>query len=435
MGTLKEIYGDLDLFSKGGRSIVRSAQDRSIFESTASLENFSMEDSNNVAIANFGIQEKIRTLFGKKGQGKIRIGGHPDFEHLANTADQQKGFTVSLFIDIKGSTRLGLIYSPEEVFFIKNNIIRCAIETIQAFDGHVHRIMGDAVLAFFRADGESARDSAIDAINCGTYLVEFMKELVLPNLQLHNLNENVGIRVGIDYGKDQDVLWGMYGYRGASEVTATSFFVDVAAKLQQSAPRNRVMIGQSIKELLDLHMGVIEHRFDKKGEERIVQKYISPNYTDENKKSINYEQYVISHKSYLKLLPKPQDSNNAIIVSSSIKANSSTPSTQSYNSCAKSIDKPYGIEFKANFRIDGMHDNLYVKFRVENHGQAASIYQNFGNHETDVKANRRDDGSYFAKQWENTSYMGLHYMYVSVWSNQGRIHAEQCYGVYVGAPK
>ncbi|MNH08763.1 Adenylate and Guanylate cyclase catalytic domain protein [compost metagenome] len=128
-------------------------------------------------------------------------------------------------MDIKGSTKLGLIYSPEEVFFIKNSIIRCAIETIRAFDGHVHRIMGDAVLAFFRSDGESARNAAIDALNCGCYLVEFMRQHVAPKLRENDVGD-VGIRVGIDYGQHDDVLWGMYGFQGSSEVTATSLLTD-----------------------------------------------------------------------------------------------------------------------------------------------------------------------------------------------------------------
>src|SRR5690606_26133863 len=118
---------------------------------------------------------------------------------------------------------------------------------------------GDAVLAFFRGNG-NARNSAIDAINCGAVLVQFIREEVVPQLQARGLAEDVGIRVGIDYGSKEQVLWAMYGYSGVSEVTATSFHVDVAAKLQQNAPRNRVMLGQSIVELLDLHDEVIEVR-------------------------------------------------------------------------------------------------------------------------------------------------------------------------------
>ncbi|MFP3498999.1 adenylate/guanylate cyclase domain-containing protein, partial [Pseudomonas sp. SIMBA_059] len=92
--------------------------------------------------------------------------------------------------------------------------------------------------------------------------------------------------VGIDYGQHDDVLWGMYGYQGSSEVTATSFFVDVAAKLQQSAPRNRVMIGESIRTLLDLHDELLEPKWVNNKES--IERYILPNYTGNDGRPVNY---------------------------------------------------------------------------------------------------------------------------------------------------
>jgi adenylate cyclase len=58
-----------------------------------------------------------------------------------------------------------------------------------------------------------------------------IRNVVLPTLG----RDNLGVRIGLDYGRDRDVLWSSYGYPGVDEVTATSFFVDVAAKLQQAA--------------------------------------------------------------------------------------------------------------------------------------------------------------------------------------------------------
>ena len=52
-------------------------------------------------------------------------------------------------MDMEGSTRLNLLHSPSEVARIKNAFSRMAMEVVKAFDGHVHRIMGDAVMAYF----------------------------------------------------------------------------------------------------------------------------------------------------------------------------------------------------------------------------------------------------------------------------------------------
>jgi class 3 adenylate cyclase len=396
------------------------------------MDSSEMLASSNVAEAEFGIQEAIRGLFGKKRTNAHSIGGHPDFQHLNAPGMTDYGFNVSLFLDIKGSTKLGLVYSPEEVFFIKNTIIRCAIETIRAFDGHVHRIMGDAVLAFFRSDGKSARDAAIDAINCGCYLVEFMRQLVAPKLRDNNVADDVGIRVGVDYGQHHEVLWGMYGFQGSSEVTATSFFVDVAAKLQQSAPRNRVMIGESIRSLLDIHDGVTELKRINSGE--AVERYVMPNYTGADGKPVNYKKYVLKQENYFALLPKPEWQNAPIKITALLKAKNNVvyPDPEVYHACSRVLSKGVGIDFKARFLLPYTTGKVQVRFRVKNHGQEAG--DDLG-YEVDVDAQyNRERGEYWASYWRDTAYTGLHYMVISVLVDGRTEHKEQEFGVYIGEP-
>lgn len=431
MLSLKEIYTDIS-FKKIEESASFSSE---IHDNQLSFES-KIQKSDSYPARDFGIQQKIRVLFGKAGVNRSDIGGHPHFNYLAGMEKLKEGFTVSLFMDIKGSTKLGIIYPINDVFRIKNTIIKCAIETILAFDGHVHRIMGDAVLAFFRSDGVSARNSSIDAINCGAYLVQLMKEVVIPELKSHGLDEDVGIRIGIDYGPEKEVLWGMYGYSGASEVTATSFHVDVAAKLQQAAPRNRVMLGNSIKELLDLHEDIIENKFFIENGKKNTAEFISPNYLDSSGKKINYKQFVLRQKNYFNLLPKPSDANNKIKLTSTLKSKAGTPSTEEYHRCSRVIPRSKGIEFKASFYLTGNHQKIQVKFRVENHGKQAfeKNGDSYGNHENLVEAITTDGINYIAKNWEDTSYIGLHYMYVSVYSEGNLIIPELCFAVYVGDP-
>ncbi len=429
MSRMKDIFGSFDMepqILKSAQAMDSTQEYRMIAES-ASMENFAVSEDQD-----YKIQKTLRRLFGKSGINSTPIGGHPHFDHLKETGILEKGYTTTLFIDIQGSTRLGVYYAPELVFYIKNQIIKCAIESILAFDGHVHRIMGDAVLAFFRSDGKSPRDSAIDAINCGTMLVQFIREEVVPQLKSRGLEEDVGIRVGIDYGSDSSVLWGMYGYTGVSEVTATSFHVDIAAKLQQSAPRNRVMLGQSLVNLLDLHDQVVEVKRIKKNGEFIEDKFVSPNYTDGDGRPMNYRQYVISQDRYFGLLPNPADESLPLRVESTLKTKEGLQSNDIYHRCSRSIKVNYGVDFKAFFVPIGNPQRVQVKFRVENHGAQAAKSENNGNHESVVDARRRVDGSYFANRWEGTSYIGLHYMYVSVTQDGVTRLPEQCFGVYVG---
>jgi class 3 adenylate cyclase len=429
MSGMKDIFGDVFSQSKIYKSLNRSGDNTTI----GGLENYiteSIAGDSQLPTRDFDVNGKIRNLFGKRVLGNTQIGGHPDFDFLAKSASTSNGYVTTLFMDIKGSTRLGVVYDLEEVFYYKNTIIKCAIECIQAFDGHVHRIMGDAVLAFFRSDGSSPRDSAIDAINCGTYLVQFMKDIVQPEIQNFGLDEDIGIRIGIDYGSDKEVLWGMYGYPGVSEVTATSFHVDVAAKLQQKAPRNRVMLGQSLCDMLDLPKPIIEHK--RVGGE--PERYVTPNYRTRDATLLNYKQYVLNHNLYFPLLPNPEDNQRKIKITASVKTKHQVQADTDYHACSRSIYKPLGITFKATFSLAENLKDVSVRFRVENTGkEAAQVKEPLnGNHYNDVLAVRRDSGEYFASHWEDASYTGLHYMHISVWHKDMQIANEQKFAIFIG---
>lgn len=457
MSKLKGTYESIDEILK--QSFDRERSSANFYESVDKAKSFSSDSlsfkSSNTGLEtapsilntssqlpqehNFGIQESIRKAFGKKGKKESKIGGHPHFDYLADTKTLKKGFNVSLFIDIEGSTKLGVVYSAETVFLIKNAIIRAAIETIQAFDGHVHRIMGDAVLAFFRSD-KKARNAAIDAINCGTYIVQVMNEIVKPYFEEQGIEDDVGIRIGIDYGEKENVIWGMYGYSGASEVTATSFYVDIAAKLQQKAPKNRVLLGQAIKGLLDLPEDILEIRYIESKGERVKKEFVEPNYLDANGNLINYKQYVLNHEKYIALLPSPATENllEKIIITACLKENKKAPTKFTYYPCAEVIRKSLGIDFKVNFTLpqQELNTEIFVKFRVKNTGnEAKEAAENSGNHETLVLAQTSDGCSFKANQWEDTSYLGLHFMYISVLDkNKELLLREECFGIYIGDP-
>lgn len=406
-------------------------------------ESLSSEESREVQSLDLNISKKIRAQFGKNGIIQNKIGGHPDFDYLndisKNTSKVKNGFVVSLFVDIQGSTKLGVTYSPDMVFMIKNTIIKCIIETIQAFDGHVHRIMGDAVLAFFRSK-RSARESAIDALNCGTLIVEFMRSIVCPYLSDQGVEKDVGIRIGIDYGEKESVIWGMYGYPGASEITATSFFVDIAAKLQQSAPRNRILIGKSLKALLDLPNDVWCYKLTKSKDQESIEYYITPNYTDADGKAINYNQYVLNHNEYLSMLPIEDKSSTSKIQIDAVLKPKGKPSDDQYKPCSRIIKPSLGVEFKAKLEISESITEFKVKFRVRNTGAEAAKEENNANHETIIESSdslvqKIHSGYYRCNHWENTSFLGLHFMYVSVLDNKDNvIIPEKRFSVYVGDP-
>lgn len=407
-------------------SLSMDSHNNDLYKSVVGVEN------HNVSVDNdFDIQRKLRNGFGKKGINRNKIGGHPDFDFLASMGGTQNGYVTTLFIDIKNSTKLGVIYDPEMVFSIKNGIIKCAIETILAFDGHVHRIMGDAVLAFFRS-GQRPESSAINAINCAVCLVKFIEDVVSPGLKQQEIDP-VGIRIGIDYGNDERVLWGMYGYHGASEVTATSFHVDVAAKLQQAASKNKIMIGDSLRRLIDIPSEYLDVKGDN-------ERYVRPNYSDEDGKPICYKQFEFKNEEYFKLLPLDNSSglrllpylDNDFTVDMTITDSKGSPSQDKYYPCGSFVPRKKYVKFKVSFN-DANSANYQVKYRVVNNGLDAQLAEpkNNGNHETLVDAIYQGNGEYLAVQLESTAYLGLHYMYISVYKDSVLYMKEKKVGVYV----
>ncbi|WP_147198401.1 adenylate/guanylate cyclase domain-containing protein [Pantoea sp. CCBC3-3-1] len=380
----------------------------------------------------YGVKNIVRHKFGKHGQLQKSFGCHPDFEDINGTDELRYGYSVTLFMDIIGSTKLGVIYTPEEVFGIKNDIIRCAIETIDSFDGHVHRIMGDAVMAFFRSERKKAdgliMDSGIDALNCSAFLIEMMEKVVSPKLSDIGA-EKIGIRIGIDYGKDEDVIWGTYGYLGSHEVTATSYHVDVAAKLQQKAPKNSILVGENFAELLGFDDDLL--KVMEKNKNGIPEKktFVTPNYITIDGKPKNYRQFLVDHKSYNTYTPINSYPEH-MELSATIKRSAKDPSDDEYYRCSRSIKKGAGVSFKVKY-YDIHERDLKFLFRVENTGEEARGHDNNGNHECYVAAKYQGNGVYFASHWEDTKFKGIHHMFVSVWSGNTRLMGEERFSIFI----
>ena len=444
--SIKDIYSNLDkrlekslfkskkiTFDEKLSDSFPAGESRNIFESTNSID-YSLESVEEDSQAQaYGIRELVRPGFGKHGKLVPSFGCHPDFENMKE-GELKNGYSVTMFMDIIGSTKLGVMFEPQVVYYIKNDIIRCAIETVEAFDGHVHRIMGDAVMAFFRSsrhDNEGRiADSAIDALNCATYLIEMFKSVVIPRLVQIGADENIGIRSGLDYGSEHEVVWGKYGFMQSNEVTATSFYVDVAAKLQQKAPKNCIMIGDSFVKLLGLDGKFIKRK--KVVKDGIVKEVecLTPNYKDASGKPIDYDIYVFKNKEYYQLLPAYKRPDSHLSIAATLKKDKGLPSNDHYFQCSRMVRKGMGVSFKGMFVSPDIYGNPRFKFRVVNTGEEASGEDNYGNHEDYVDANY-SNGKYQATRWEDTAYKGIHHMYVSFLDGEHIISEEECFSIFV----
>ncbi|MGH2649502.1 MAG: adenylate/guanylate cyclase domain-containing protein, partial [Ginsengibacter sp.] len=219
------------------------------------------------------------------------IGLHPDFKHLKGTNETEYHYIVSIFIDIHGSTNLFKKYDLEDNFSITNTIQSAAIHTVLALGGHVQRLQGDGVFAYFGGKNitkSKAVELAVTACSMFTYFMEKDLKKVFNEGGV----EDIKTRIGMDFGNDSDVLWATFGVQDVNELTTLSLHTSLASKMQSKACRNGINVGQNIKNLLkdsDQWCSIISE------EERYIFR--------DNEKKFLYTQYRFDWFNYLKSLP------------------------------------------------------------------------------------------------------------------------------------
>lgn len=441
--------------------LLDSARKKNIYKSSVSMEDSGgrVFESNSSVVRASGskelqntesIQQDIRAAFKKVGLNHSPIGSHPDFAHLAETDQQENHYICSLFLDIKNSTRLSFIYNLEDVVAIKNTILKAAAETVRAMDGHVHRFMGDALLAFFGGKNVSKEDSVINAINCASVLESLMTGTIIPALEDNGFKASyLGFRIGLDYGAHEKVLWGSYGLKGVYEVTATSFHVDVAAKLQSMAGRNKTMLGDSIMNEIDFP---VEYQKIKSYTDAGVIKYVytlNKNYTDAGGQVHTYRVRELDHVSYRDLLPYPTDLKESFdgsvvkscpgVLYSCYCVEESIESE--YRSVSRILNKGVALKFKVQLSkavYDEQDFPLSITFTKRNYGVEAQLKEQAGVFPKPVTVIVRDMGfrsPFFSgkniEEPESTSYRGLHTMDVVIKNSAQKTIFKDIIGVYI----
>ena len=337
------------------------------------------------SISHFNFDE-LENLFGRNPQSltKITIGPHPDFEPIINHRSTLNHHCVSVFADIKGSTNLINKYSLKEIRFIKDSILSMCIYLAHFFGGHIHRLQGDGVFLQFVRKDEHPNDAIINAINACSLIVNFMHSLLSKAFISQGI-EPLKIRIGIDYGKDEDVLWSHYGVPGCSELTTTSLHTDLAAKLQSNAPSNGIMLGKNVTEALDLTDDFWSYITKPGSDEK--------DYYVFRGNGVNYNQYLFNWEKYLLTFDftKKDYLNNILeieIPEYRLKCRISEDESylNIYHQNLWSIPKEYNLKYQLfNERYDrpvNIHEFESIKWEAHNSGSEAeaegALRHNFG---------------------------------------------------------
>src|SRR5712672_3328614 len=138
----------------------------------------------------------------------------------------QERYLVSMFVDMRGSTRLAEKRLPFDTVFIVNRFLGAVSQAVTECGGQPNQFVGDGELALFGLNS-SPQIACRQALRAAAMIAANVDEL--NRFLSHDLREPIRFGVGIHGG---EVIIGDIGYRDHMVFTALGDAVNVAARLQ-----------------------------------------------------------------------------------------------------------------------------------------------------------------------------------------------------------
>jgi adenylate cyclase len=138
----------------------------------------------------------------------------------------QERYLVSMFVDIRGSTKMAEKRLPFDTVFIVNRFLGAVSQAVLESGGMPNQFLGDGMLALFGLS-VSKREACRQALRAAAMIAANVDEL--NKFLSHDLREPIRFGIGIHGG---EVIVGDIGYRDHMVFTALGDPVNVAARLQ-----------------------------------------------------------------------------------------------------------------------------------------------------------------------------------------------------------
>jgi adenylate cyclase len=154
-----------------------------------------------------------------------------------------------LFIDIRGFTALTEKHDPQDwALFLSDHYFSPLGEIIFRNNGTLDKHIGDGIMAIFGAP-IGGEDDALRAVRSAVEMRAKMQAINAESDPDHQLPIAIGIHSG-------EVVVGMFGSARKREYTALGHTVNVAARLEQLAAPNQILISSQTYELVKPHVEV-----------------------------------------------------------------------------------------------------------------------------------------------------------------------------------
>jgi class 3 adenylate cyclase/tetratricopeptide (TPR) repeat protein len=148
---------------------------------------------------------------------------------------ERKQVTV-LFADIKGSTELVADRDPDDARRLLDPILERMMEAVHLYEGTVHRVMGDGIMALFGAP-VAYEDHALRACYSALKMQELVKKYAEPVRRTEGFA--LQIRVGLNSG---DVAAGAVGGNLPLSYSVNGQPVHLAARMEQLATPGTILM-------------------------------------------------------------------------------------------------------------------------------------------------------------------------------------------------
>jgi class 3 adenylate cyclase/predicted ATPase len=172
-------------------------------------------------------------------------GGEPAAPKLEG---ERRQLTV-LFCDLIDSTRLAGRLDPEDLRTAVRAYQHSCEEVVRELGGHVAQYLGDGVLVYFGYP-RTFEDTASRALRAALGILESMPQVnrrvaeLLPGSGERLLQVRIGIHTG-------PVVVGEMGSQDQAQALALGQTVNLAARLQEAAPADGVVVSEETRRLLD----------------------------------------------------------------------------------------------------------------------------------------------------------------------------------------
>jgi predicted ATPase/class 3 adenylate cyclase len=166
----------------------------------------------------------------------VRRAGDAD---IAASSGERRQLTV-MFCDLVGSTALASRLDPEDLREVLGAYHAVVAEVVVNFGGYIAKYMGDGVLAYFGYPQAHEHD-AEQALRAGLALIDRVSRLESGTTALAS---RVGIATGLV------VVGDLIGSGDAQERGVVGETPNLAARLQEMAPANAVLVAESTRRLV-----------------------------------------------------------------------------------------------------------------------------------------------------------------------------------------